>query len=103
MSLIFKRNLKLKSLRYNAIWTLLKADKGIIAPITAKGIPKPSLPTNTANSSRPIMIAPHKTRENTRLAIKATSVASCYLGHFQTHAEQEIFENPHQQAFPQKI
>ena len=75
---IFRRNLKLKSLLYKAICTLLKADKGIIAPIMASGMPKPSLPTNTANSSRPTIMAPHKSKERTKLAIKATSVASCF-------------------------
>ena len=78
ISRILRRNLKLKSRRYNAICTLLKAESGIIAPIIANGIPKPSLPTNTANSSRPTIIAPHKSKESTKLAIKATSVASCF-------------------------
>ena len=78
ISRILRRNLKLKSRRYNAICTLLKAESGIIAPIIANGIPKPSLPTNTANSSRPTIIAPHKSKERTKLAIKATSVASCF-------------------------
>lgn len=50
MSRMLRRNLKLKSRRYKAICTLLKADRGIMAPIIANGIPKPSLPTSTANS-----------------------------------------------------
>ena len=91
---IFRRNLKLKSRLYKAICTLLKADRGIIAPITANGMPKPSLPTSTANSSRPIMIAPHNSKESTRLAIKATSVASCFSWSLSNSCCTRNFWNP---------
>ena len=78
MSRMLRRNLKLKSRLYKAICTLLKAESGIMAPIMANGMPNPSFPTNTASLSRPTIIAPHKSRERTKLAIKATSVASCF-------------------------
>ena len=60
----------------------------------ANGMPKPSLPTSTANSSRPIMIAPHNSKESTRLAINATSVASCFSWSLSNSCCTRNFWNP---------
>ena len=51
-------------------------------PMTTKGIPKPSLPTNDAKSSRQIMIETHSKLARTILEIKATLTLLCLSSSF---------------------
>ena len=91
---MLKRNLKLKFLLYIAIWILLNALNGNIAPITAKGIPNPSLPTNDANSSRQTMIAIHNTIASTIFEIKATLTLFCLASSLSNSYWTRNFWNP---------